>query len=131
VEVEFGQEPLDARAHGRLVVRRAGHDLGVAHPRQVEGVHGVLVRDQRDEVAEVLGLGAHGVQQDHGSAGARSEVAQGPLVAAVSYARGDGVAGGSRDVNRGTWLWAGHLADFPLCELLRTGDSDRARPKGA
>jgi hypothetical protein len=110
VEVEFGQEPLDARTHGRLVVRRTGHDLGVAHPRQIERVDGVPVRDQRDEEAEVLGLGAHGVQQDQGSAGARLEVAQLSLAAA---ARGDGVAGGPRDVNRGTGVLAGagHLAD--------------------
>jgi hypothetical protein len=63
MEVEFGEEPFDAGAHCRLLVRRTGHDLGVAHSRQIEGVHRVLVREQRDEGAEVLGLRSHGVQQ--------------------------------------------------------------------
>ena len=33
VEVEFGEEPFDAGAHRRFFVRRAGHDLGIAHTR--------------------------------------------------------------------------------------------------
>ncbi len=77
-QVESGDEVLDRFAHGRLLIGGARHDLRVAHSREIEGIHRVPILDQRDEVTEVLGLGAHGVQQDQRWPHSTREIAQSP-----------------------------------------------------
>jgi len=72
------------RASIGFLVRGARHDLGIAHAGQIQGVNGVVLLDQRDDVAEMLRLGADGVQQDQGSAAAPGEVAQPALPQVVA-----------------------------------------------